>query len=100
MNIDAGLIMGGIAAAGAIYRAYKGYQSHMKKRNYEPFSWKTFLVSVVPAISLAFVAGATFTPMPDLFSSEGLTIAVMFFTGGAGIASLQTKLPFKKPTVK
>jgi len=96
MNIDTGLVMGGIAAAGAIWRAYKGYQGHMKKRRYEVFSWKKFLISTVPAISFAFVAGATFTPMPDLFSSKGLTIAVMFFTRGAGFASLQGKLPFTK----
>ncbi len=95
MEISIGLVMGGIAAAGAMWRAYKGYQAHMKKRDYEEFRWKTFLISVVPAISLAFVAGATF-PVPDLFSMDGLTIAVMFFTGGAGVASLQGKLPFKK----
>ena len=95
MEISTGLVMGGIAAAGAIYRAYKGYQGHMKKRDYEEFRWTKFLLSVVPAISLAFVAGATF-PVPDLFSIDGLTIAVAFFTGGAGLGSLQEKFFQKK----
>ncbi len=96
MNLNVGLVWGGIAAAGAIWRAYKGYQAHMAKKNYEAFDWKKFLVSVLPAAAAGFVAGVTYSPFPDFASSQGLTLALMFFTGGAGIGSLQGKLPFKK----
>ncbi len=97
MQIEMGIILGGIAAAGTIWRSFKGYQAHMSKRNYETFSLKKFLISVVPAISAAFIAGATLEPMPNLLSTDGFIIAMMFFTGGAGFASLQGKLPGSKP---
>ena len=93
MTVDMGLIWGGIAAAGAAWRAYKGYQAHTKKKNYEDFSWRKFLVSVLPATVAGFVAGATLSSTPDILSSQGLMLAFMFFTGGAGIGSLQGKLP-------
>lgn len=93
MQIDTGLIWGGIAALGAIWRAYKGYQAHTKKKPYEPFNWKLFLISVLPAMGAGFVAGATYPSLPDIMSVEGITMVLVFFSGGAGIGSLQNKIP-------
>ena len=94
--LEVGLVFGLVAMAGASWRAYKGYQGHMKKKKYEQFSWKKFLISVLPAASAAFVAGASVSSSPALLSSEGIVLMMMLFTGGAGIGSLQGKLPFKK----
>ena len=92
MQIDVGIVFGLIAAAGASYRAYKGYQGHLKKKNYEEWDWKKFLISVLPVTVVAFVAGATYQPLPGLMSSEAVTLGLMFFLGGAGLPSLQSKL--------
>ena len=96
MLIELGLIYGGIAMAGAMWRGYKGYQSHRKKRNYEAFSWQKYIISIAPAASAGFIAGSTYSPFPDFLTSAGITLAIMFFTGGIGIASFQSKLPGSK----
>lgn len=96
MNIQAGIVIGLIAGAGAGYRAYKGYQAHLKKKRYEAFSWKKFTITTLPAVTAAFAFGMTYEPIPELLSGEGMTLAIALFTGGAGIGSLQGKLPFKK----
>ena len=97
MQIETGVIFGFISAAGACWRAFKGYQAHMSKRTYENFSLKKFLVSVVPATAAGFMVGATLESMPNLLSTDGIIMAMMLFTGGAGFASLQGKLPGSKP---
>ncbi len=97
MQIEIGIALGCIAAAGTIWRGFKGYQAHMAKRTYETFSWKKFLISVVPATAAGFMAGATLDPLPNLMSGDGIIMAMMFVTGGAGFASLQGKLPGTKP---
>ena len=96
MQIETGVVLGFIAAAGAGWRAFKGYQAHMSKRTYETFSLKKFLISVVPATAAGFMVGADLESMPNIMSTDGLIMAMMLFTGGAGFASLQGKLPFSK----
>ena len=98
MELTTGLVLGLVAAAGAVWRGYKGYQNHMAKRKYEAFDWKKFAISVLPAAVLGFVAGATYTAVPEkMLSQEGLTLMMVFFTGGAGVGTLQSKLPGTKP---
>ena len=95
--IEKGIIYGVIAGAGASWRAYKGYQGHMKKnKKYETFNWKKFLISVIPAFATGFVAGAVLGELPPIYTSDGIVLALMLFTGGAGVGSLQGKLPLKK----
>lgn len=97
MNIETGLITGFVAGAGAAWRAFKGYQAHMKKKKYEEWSWVKFLETTLPAVAMAFVAGATYEPLPELLSVDGITLMMMLFVGGAGVGSLQGKLPWTKP---
>ena len=95
--LEKGIIYGVIAGAGAVWRAYKGYQSHMKdNKTYENFSWRKFLITTIPAFAAGFVVGAALGEFPSVLSTEGIVLSMMLFTGGAGVGSLQGKLPFKK----
>ena len=95
--LETGIIYGAIAGVGAVWRAYKGYQSHMKKGNgYKTFNWRKFLITTIPAFAVGFGAGATLNHFPAFYSTEGLILSFMLFTGGAGVGSLQGKLPFLK----
>lgn len=96
MIVEAGIGLGLIAAAGAAWRGYKGYQAHMTKKKYQPFDWGKFVMSVVPSMVVGFVAGSTYGAVPELLTQEWFTLAGMFFVGGAGVGTLQGKLPFMK----
>ena len=80
-----------VAGAGAAWRGYKGYQEHMKKKKYEAFSLQKFLISVVPAVTIAFGGGAALQVMPPILTTAGIMLMVTLISSGAGIASLQSK---------